>query len=417
MKPLEIRVDWSEPTLKRWLDGVVNENTLITYKTAWRYYQTFLKEKEGHSFNASQLIDEALEDQKRDIRERRDSVRNRLLNFHHWLTTEYEVLTKTGVDSEGRSIYESTKRHIRPYAANTHVNSVRSFYATFEIAVKLKGRSRLPRSKPFNRRLQLSTLDVKALVDHARTPRDRAIILTLFQGGLDESTLCGMKYADVSRILDSKDEPFKLELFREKAGVDYYTFLGKDASNALRAYLRDLTSRGVMLKAQSPLWITEKKEPLNSYSVEKIMREAARRSGLVDGENNGKDQNPAGSHALRESFSSILINNGVPDSVTDFWQGHSTEMSEAYKGARFNELRAMYLDKERFLSIGTSESELAAITEKRIEGFEQTYSTIAGQLRSENQELRSENAEMKAKIAKLDLTLAEIQRRLDKLAA
>jgi len=44
----------------------------------------------------------------------------------------------------------------------------------------------------------VTNMDVKKLVDHSRAPRDRAIILTMFQGGMDVSTLCSLKYGDVA---------------------------------------------------------------------------------------------------------------------------------------------------------------------------------------------------------------------------
>jgi hypothetical protein len=37
--------------------------------------------------------------------------------------------------------------------------------------------------------------------------------------------------------------------------------------------------------------------PLDTYLVQKVMRETAIRSGLVDDENNGKDVNPVSPHA------------------------------------------------------------------------------------------------------------------------
>jgi len=78
-------------------------------------------------------------------------------------------------------------------SAMTHVTGVRSFYASFEVAVRLKGRKALPKPKVANKRLIVNAEQVKTLLDHAPGVRDRAIILALFQSGMDVSTLCSLK--------------------------------------------------------------------------------------------------------------------------------------------------------------------------------------------------------------------------------
>lgn len=92
--------------------------------------------------------------------------------------------------------------------------------------------------------MKVGAEQVKALVDHARTPRDRAIILTLFQSGMDVSTLCSLKYGDVAEGLSKEEHPLKLKPHRPKTGVEYYTFLGKDAVAALKAYISDMKAEG-----------------------------------------------------------------------------------------------------------------------------------------------------------------------------
>jgi hemerythrin superfamily protein len=43
-----------------------------------------------------------------------------------------------------------------------------------------------------------------------------------------------------------------------------------------------------------------------------------------------------------------MVNSGVPDTIVDFWLGHTIgEMAEAYKGVRFEEVRKMYAESEK----------------------------------------------------------------------
>jgi integrase len=373
-------IDWNEPPLKRWMGTTVKKGTQYFYRSAYRAYADFT------GMTATQLIDEAVEDMQRDVRERQDVVKTRLRNFYEWLTKEFPVHSRG--NSRGTKEHEVIRKGLREKSANAFVMAVRSFYATYDITVKLKGRERLPRPKVYNKRMQLSTVNVKALVDHARSPRDRAIILTMFQGGMDVSTLCGMTYGDAADGLAKNDFPLKLELQRPKTGVDYYTFLGRDAINAIKAYLNDARSRGIQFKNNTPLFVQDVKGkhgeplPIETYIVQKIMRETAFRCGLVDGENNGHDANPVSPHALRESFGSIMVNSGVPDTIVDFWLGHEIgQMSEAYKGSRLKELQALYAEKEKLISISVRETQA-------IEGIRKEFSDSIANLVLENKALR-----------------------------
>jgi integrase len=366
-------VDWNEPPLQRWLGSTGKKNTLKTYRVAFRAYAQFT------GLTATQMIDEAIEDQKRDVRERKDVAKARIRAFYDWLQKEYNV------EIRGK---ERNVKGVRAKTASTFVGAIRSFYAKYDLAYKFMGRERLPKPRVHNKRMQLTTMDIKALVDNARTPRDRAIILTMFQGGMDVSTLCSMTYGDVADGIAKNEQPLKVELQRPKTGVEYYTFLGRDSVGAIKAYLNDAKHRGIQFKSNTPLFVqnikSENEEPLalETGIVQKVMRGTAARSGLVDDENNGKDMNPVSPHALRESFGSIMISNGVPDTIVDFWLGHEIgEMAEAYKGGRFNELRALYAEKEKLISITTSE--IAAVDDIKRE-----FSNSIASLALENKSLR-----------------------------
>ena len=355
-------VDWSEPVLQRWLGTISKKSTKRVYKSGFRFYQQFT------NLTATQLIDEALEDAKRDPREKTDVVKQRLLHFYDWLVKEAPKRTGPEGDEVGKGVSQNM--------ASTYVSSARSLYGTYDVFVKFRGRSRLPKPKVINKRMIVSNVDVKKLLDHTTLPRDRAIILTMFQSGMDVSTLCGLTYEDVAEGLKNNEHPLQLTLQRPKSGVDFCTFLGKDAVEAIRAYLNDLKSKGLTLSLNDSLFIkgsykTLKKEGLSTNLVQNMMREVAIKSGLVDKNLNGKDMNPLSPHALRESFGSIMISKGVPDSIVDFWLGHEIGvMGEAYKQAKFEDVKRTYLEREVFLSVSqptTNLEELKAEVEAKVE--------------------------------------------------
>ena len=111
----------------------------------------------------------------------------------------------------------------------------------------------------------------------------------------------------------------KLELFRKKSGTEYYTFLGNDAVESIRVYLADMKSRGRRFRYDTPLFVKERGTTgLTTNLVQNMMRTVALKSGRINEENNDNALNPLGPHALRESFGSIMINSGVPDTIVDF---------------------------------------------------------------------------------------------------
>jgi len=381
-------IDWNEPDLVKWLNTRAKKGTKAVYRSVWRAYVQYTD-----GMTAKQLVDEAIEDNKRDPRERRDILKTRLLGFYKWMKEDYTVM------SRGNTEHIVLRKGVADKTANSAVNAIRSFYGTFDLNIKFRGRERLPRPRIQNKRMQLTTADVKALIDHARSPRDRAIILTMFQGGMEVSTLCSMKYETVAKGISTNELPLKIDLFREKTGVEYSTFLGSDAVNAIKAYLNDARGRGLQFKPSSPLFAQEVKgargEPLSIDTdiVQKVMREVGVRSGLVGSKNNGHDFCPASPHALRESFGSIMINNGVPDTIVDFWLGHQTEMQEAYKRGREQELRNMYSERERFISMSTNGNqaleEVKVALLKEIEALSNRVLKLERKLKSSRKEINA----------------------------
>lgn len=394
-------VDWNDPALERWFGTITRKGTKHLYRSAFKTYRHFT------GMTASALIDEALEDAKRDPREKKDAVLKRLIDFYHYLKEEYPR------KSRGKGEHKIIGKGVSDKLAHTYVNSIRSFYATFGVTVRMKGRHALPKPRVRNKRMKVGAEQVKVLVRHARTPRDRAIILTMFQSGIDVSTLCSLRYGDIAEGLDKNEYPLKLDLYRPKTGVEYYTFIGRDAVENIRAYISDAEARKIQFKHDTPLFVKERgKEGLTTNLVQNMMRHTAVKSGLVDEKNNGKAFNPLSPHALRESFGSIMINSGVPDTVVDFWLGHAIgEMGEAYKSVQYESLKAMYLEREWLVSITAPKVDVQEIEKKiRVEVEDRSK-----QLQSLVNGLASENMELKERMRKVEAEVVGVKKALEKM--
>ena len=402
---------WKEDSaFQRWMGTITRKSTKRSYKSWFRCYMEFTQ------LTPSQLIDEALEDMKRDPREKQGIVMQRLINFYHWLKTDYQKKPK-GKDKtkpEGKGVSDKT--------AHARIGAVRSFYATFGVTVRMKGRQSLPRPRVENKRMKVGAEQVRVLINHTRGLRDRAIILTMFQGGMDVSTLCSVKYRDVAKGLEKQEHPLRLDLYRPKTGVEYYTFLGKDAVKAIKAYISDMESRGVTFTFGTPLFLKErgKTEGITPNLIQNMMKLVAVNSGFVDAKNNGKAFNPLGPHALRESFGSLMINSGVPDTIVDFWLGHSIgEMSEAYKSVQFESLQKMYINREKLLSLSAPKVDVQEI-ERKIkfqvhEESSQLNNLVAG-LASENLKIKNDLEALKKNYVKLESlyeATAQLYKQLD----
>jgi len=394
-------VNWKDPALERWFGTITRRATQYIYRSAWRAYTLFTKE------TASALVDEALEDAKRDPREKRDIVLKRLIDFYHWLITDYPV------KSRGKGKHEVVRHGVSGNVAHTYVNSVRSFYGTFGVVVRMKGRHALPKPRVKNKRMKVGAEQVRLLIRHARTPRDRAIILTQFQGGMDVSTLCSLKYGDVTEGLAKNEHPLKLDLYRPKTGVEYYTFIGRDAVESIKAYISDAESRGTRFKHDTPLFLKERGDGgITTNLIQNMMRKTAVKSKLVDEKNNGRAFNPLSPHALRESFGSIMINSGVPDTITDFWLGHEIgEMAEAYKSVQYDSLREMYLERERLLSVSAPKVDVEEVERKirlEVEDKSKQLQVLVNGLSTENYELRQRIGRVEREIIELKKTLESL---------
>jgi len=401
----EDSVDWNEAPLVKWLGTTARAKTKQVYCSAFRTYAKYT------GMTATQLVDEALEDAKRDVRERRDVVKARLIGFFKWMKEEYPV------HSRGKGEHVILRKGLSDKTAHVYVNAIRSFYTTYEIYVKLKGRARLPRARVTNERMKVGAEQVKVLVDHAHTPRDRAIILTLFQSGMDVKTLCNLKYGDVSKGLAKNEHPLRLDLFREKSGTDYYSFLGHDALEAIKAYIHSAEARGTRFDEKTPLFLkasikARRREAMTTNLVQNMMRDLAIKAEFVDKDMNGKLFNPLGPHALRESFGSIMTNSGVPDTIVDFWLGHQIgEMAKAYKSVQAESLRRIYLERERLISISMPKVDVAEVEAK----IEAKVDERSRQLQTLVNGLTAENMNLRTRLETMELRQEKVRRELDNL--
>ena len=401
-------VNWEDPALARWMGTITRDSTKHVYRSGFRKYAHHT------GLTATQLIDEAIEDMRKDPREKTDIVKRRLIGFYNWMINDAPKKKRV---KGGKT--EVVGKGLSSKISHTYVNSVRSFYGTFDVYVKLKGRSRLPKARVVNKRMLVDNMDVKRLVDHASSPRDRAMILTMFQGGMAVSTLCDLRYRDVADGLIKGEHPLKLEPYRLKTGTENFTFLGRDACTALKAYIANTTSRGLKFNHDTPLFLKGsvkalKCEGVHPKLVQAMMRKLVVKAGFVSEEEmKARSFNPLGPHALRESFGSIMVGKGVPDTIVDLWLGHEIgEMSKAYKNAKFEDVKHLYLEKEVFISISTG-GELEEKLRAELDDTSRQLQTLVNGLATENVELKTNMMYLETTVDTLSRKNSELERKYE----
>ena len=143
------------------------------------------------------------------------------------------------------------------------------------------------------------------MVDVCRRPVDRSVILFLFQSGIRVNALHRLDYGHVREQLERNRVPIHLKITSDidtrlrGAGLSYYyTFIGKETVDALKAYIRQLKSKGVELKDEDPLFRSKYGGRLAMQSIYRIVKTAVGRLGI--------DRRRIWPNLLRKSFRKVF---------------------------------------------------------------------------------------------------------------
>jgi integrase/recombinase XerC len=169
--------------------------------------------------------------------------------------------------------------------------------------------------------LHLGESDVARLIDAAETPRDRAILETLYGGGLRVSELTG---------LDRDDLRGGIATVRGKGRKERLAPLGGSAMRALDAYLatRPRTAD------PRPVFLNAKGKRLTQRSVHRLLKACAARAGL------DPRTKP---HTLRHSFATHLLDRGADLREVQELLGHaSIATTQIYTHVSMERLRKVY---------------------------------------------------------------------------
>ena len=222
-----------------WLEYVnARNNTLSTQKSvkrSIRYFLDFYNEIKNEDLNLQGLIDKIKTENQLEI-EDRSGIEKDWVQFGTWLGNDYVKVDR----------YCKNSKKLAPNTVSQMTALLRKFLKYYN--ANFPGKSVMPKfiseatERPANRKFEYRPRNIRKLVDVAKSTRDRAVILCMFQSGMDMTTLCSLNYGDMKDELEAGKIPLLFHAQRKKTHTNYRTLIGKDAIEALKIYLDERRS-------------------------------------------------------------------------------------------------------------------------------------------------------------------------------
>jgi integrase len=214
--------------------------------------------------------------------------------------------------------------------ASALIKSVKSFCRYHGVELKFRrGETVRARRKRIGEEMVPNAEQIYRMVEHARSLRDKAIILCMWQSGVRIGCLVNWNFRLVRDQLFPENGEMKVpvrlkiteEIESKLRNYDmgyYYTFLGREASEALKKYLQWRIERGEKLGDENPIFVsnstTVKGQRLRLGSIREMIKRCAEKVGL----------NPKGiwPHCLRKAFRKALNNTDIDEDTKEALMGH-----------------------------------------------------------------------------------------------
>jgi integrase/recombinase XerD len=187
-------------------------------------------------------------------------------------------------------------------AINQHYSALKFFYQT------TLGRDwdalKIPRSKRIKKLpVVLSQQEVGAVLGKVQDLQHRAILMTIYSGGLRLAEALNLKVPDID------SQRMMIRVCQGKGNKDRYTLLGKRALDVLRLYWKRYRPKDLLFPSS-----TRRGNPIHETGVQKAFHDALVKT---------KIKKKASVHTLRHSFATHLLEEGVEIPYIQNLLGHS----------------------------------------------------------------------------------------------
>lgn len=348
--------------LERWLGN-------RKHKTTQLYTAHFTKWTKYTQMTPEQLIQQKFQDSQKPPYEQ-GVVEEKLRGFNKWLR----------------------ENGTAPRTALVACAVVASFYRHFHMPLSIKlTREFAGAPKGVNETEKMSAEQIQALAYHAQSKRDQAIIWTMFQAGMDVSTLCSLNWGHIEKEIHSPPMGAIMMkgLVREKEpSKTFISFIHKTAARHVKDYLQERWGNDYPSKLEynTPLFTGRgkwKHHRVTTGEVQTMLRAIAPYSGISRSRLEAADINPLRPHALRASFSDQMAKAGASKQLVDYLMGHKLSYDSAYFGGESG-LREAYV---RFAELALEPKPLEAPQkireelENRIQAQQEQINRLADELK------------------------------------
>lgn len=372
---------------QQWINGN-SEGTISIKKTVLKRFSEY------HAQSPRELILEAREKPEGENKHLEKNIAGKkLLEFYNHVT-------------DNEDISESTARMYWRY--------IKGFYRFFGVNLKQK----IPKGKDrVNEQPEYRSADVKKMLDACYNPRDRAIILCAYQGGMNTGEICRLNYGHVKHGLENNEVPLCIHKTRKKTGITHETWLRRDAVEALKTYLSDrrrklrekkkeqgIENPSVEIEEDEPLFAKQftisGTERMKTAHVQRLMRDIYDRVGeeIDEAQRIDSDINPLSLKYLRKAFGIACDENNVGRKFKEYWMGHRAPYNGAYSGGLSRELQKEEHQKlETALSVTSPSERIEAKIEQKLD----THKEMLLEMQEKNQNLEEMMKRMAAAFNKV----------------
>ncbi len=273
----------------------------------------------------TQLLEEAYEDQDKNIRMNMRRINGRLTAF------------------------KISIRHLAPVTAKNMFNVIIHWYAKNDVQIPEAVRSTDKVTTLKKNRVLLEAEDIRTALNYV-TFRDKAIILLQCSSGMGTSELLGITRQEFLDGIDYETYITTLYPVRAKTQQPYITFCSPEATKAVL------------------LWLEEwKGEMLFNLKEDGLLSMYQRINHAMDTHEKGV-YGKIRSHNMRKFFNNQMLNNGMPRDLVWFFSGRTeNETQKAYIDYKPERLKEMYMEHLKAVSVTEV---VRDITDARVQALE-----------------------------------------------
>ncbi|MEI6556643.1 MAG: site-specific tyrosine recombinase/integron integrase, partial [Paludibacter sp.] len=204
--------------------------------------------------------------------------------------------------------YLVTERKVSTSYQNQAINAIKFYYEKV-----LKGRRRVylierPREEKYLPEV-LSQEEVKLLLNATDNLKHKAILMTIYSGGLRVSEAVNLKIKDID------SNRMQIRVSQSKGKKDRYTLLSKKALEVLRRYVSEYKPKVWLFEGQDG-------EEYSRRTITEILRKSVEKTGI---------KKHVTVHTLRHSFATHLLEAGTDIRYIQSLLGHeNTKTTEIY---------------------------------------------------------------------------------------